>query len=87
MMKEASTFGIAMVLLVMMSCSDSQKLTAEDKLAIDTTTYNINKKIDIENSKWCAEHSDSLVQKAVDSLIVLRRKQIAKQLEDVKSPQ
>ena len=87
MMKEASTFGIAMVLLVMMSCSDSQKLTAEDKLVIDTTTYSINKKIDIENSKWCSEHSDSLVQRAVDSLIVLRRKQIAKQLEDVKSPQ
>ena len=69
------------------SCSDTPKLTADDKLTIDTTTYSLNKKIDVENAKWCSEHSDSIIKKAVDSLIILRRKQIAKQLEDIKTIQ
>ena len=87
MMREFKLFIFFAITVMQSSCSDAPKLTADDKLTIDTTTYSLNKKIDVENAKWCSEHSDSIIKKAVDPLIILRRKQIAKQLEDIKTIQ
>jgi hypothetical protein len=83
---------IRLVLLVSLvalfeSCRDTQTLSAADKIAVDTLTSKATNRVEIEQQKWCADHRDSLVDRAVDSLIVLRRKQIARQLEDIKEGQ
>ena len=87
MKREIRQLLLIAVVALLEGCRDGQTLSAADKIAVDTLTSKATNRVEIEQQNWCRDHRDSLVDHAVDSLIVLRRQQIARQLEDIKEGQ
>jgi len=87
MKKEIRALTVLFTVFLLANCRDAQTLSPEDKISVDTLTSKATNLVEIEQQKWCAEHRDSMVDVAVDSLIVLRRKQIARQLEEIQEGQ
>ena len=67
-------------LFLFTSCKDEGvKLTADDRVAIDTLSVNAIKSVTPELEKQCKDSADVLRKRLVDSLIIVREQEIMMQ--------
>ncbi|MBL7817389.1 MAG: hypothetical protein JNL70_20450 [Saprospiraceae bacterium] len=75
------TFAVlSFCLLFTASCEEETvKLTANDRVAIDTLSTNAINKLTLELDKQCQDKADSLRKFLVDSLVAVREREIIMQ--------
>jgi hypothetical protein len=68
---------LAFCLLLFASCGDKGiKLNGNDRVAIDTLSANAIKALTVELDKKCKDSADVLRKQLVDSLVVVREREI-----------
>ncbi len=70
----------ALCLLLFASCgTEGVKLNGNDRIAIDTLSSNAIKALTVELDKQCKDSADVLRKQLVDSLVIVREREIMTQ--------
>ena len=84
-MNKAQYIGITISFLAASACSDDSKvsLTREDRIAIDTLSAKRIEGLRLELDKRCLDSADALRQRLKDSLYVVRKQDISRQIPGI----